>query len=193
MWLGAFAGAAGLEHGYFELLQGGARPAGLTFPSIGAPCIAETVWHGCEPAISLIPDLFVTGLIAIALGFLMLAWSFGARRHRFYGAGLGLLSLMLLGLGGGIVPPVIGLVGGVGTMLPRGHGVTNKAVILAASLWPWPLVALFALLVLMVALGSLAEAILLQVALVLFFALVLSLLLTVISAWARDSAAEAVA
>ena len=87
--------------------------------------------------------------------------------------------------------PVIGIAGGVGAMLPRGHGVLNKAGSLAASLWPWPLVALFALLALMGGLGSLAEAVLLQVALALFIALVFSLVLTVISAWARDSEAGA--
>jgi hypothetical protein len=190
MWLGAFAGGAGIEHGYFELLQGGARPPGLTFPSIGEPCIPKEVWHGCEPAISLLPDLFITGLIALALGLVMLAWSFGARQHRFYGVGVALLSLLLLGLGGGVVPPVIGLAGGIVAMLPRGRSTPGRASALLSALWPWPLVALFALLALMVLLGTVAAAVLAEAALVLFLAMVLSLVLTVLSAWAWDKCAD---
>jgi hypothetical protein len=133
-----------------------------------------------------IPDLFITGLVALALGLIMLAWSFGARQRRFYGAGLALLSLLLLGLGGGVVPPVIGLAGGVAAMLPLRSGVPGHASGLLAGLWPWPLVALFALLALMVALGTAAEAVLVQVALALAVAMLLSLLLTVLSARARD-------
>ena len=33
---GAFAGIGGIEHGYFEWLQGYTRPAGLMISSIGA-------------------------------------------------------------------------------------------------------------------------------------------------------------
>ena len=31
-WLGVVAGIAGLEHGYFEFIQGNTPPPGLAFP-----------------------------------------------------------------------------------------------------------------------------------------------------------------
>ena len=42
---GMLAGLAGLEHGYFEILQGNTRPAAWMFPSMGPPCVAEEIWH----------------------------------------------------------------------------------------------------------------------------------------------------
>lgn len=47
---GAFAGFGGIEHGYFEILQGSSSPNGLMIESIGPPCIPAEVWHACEPA-----------------------------------------------------------------------------------------------------------------------------------------------
>ena len=44
MWFGIVAGIAGLEHGYFEILQGNTRPASLAFfPSMGASFAATKV------------------------------------------------------------------------------------------------------------------------------------------------------
>jgi hypothetical protein len=37
---GMFAGFGGLEHGYFEILQGNVRPESILIASIGAPCVA---------------------------------------------------------------------------------------------------------------------------------------------------------
>jgi hypothetical protein len=44
--LGVAAGIAGLEHGYFEILQGNTRPEGLMIVSMGSPCVPEEIW--CE-------------------------------------------------------------------------------------------------------------------------------------------------
>ena len=56
-WLGILAGIAGLEHGYFETLQGNTPAAGLMFPSWGTDiCDPAKLWHACEPAMSLLPN-----------------------------------------------------------------------------------------------------------------------------------------
>ena len=46
-WFGILAGAAGLEHGYFEILQGNMRPTSLMFASMGPPCVPEKIWNAC--------------------------------------------------------------------------------------------------------------------------------------------------
>jgi hypothetical protein len=47
--LGLFAGLLGMEHGYFEALQGNVAPGGIYLLAIVPPCQASTAWHGCEP------------------------------------------------------------------------------------------------------------------------------------------------
>jgi hypothetical protein len=45
-WLGVVAGIAGLEHGYFEFLQGNTPTPGLAFPSWGRPVCQK---KSCTP------------------------------------------------------------------------------------------------------------------------------------------------
>ena len=65
MWLGIAAGLAGLEHGYFEILQGNTRPPSLAFPSMGPPCDPAVAWSACEPAMSILPSFLLTGVLAL--------------------------------------------------------------------------------------------------------------------------------
>ncbi len=64
---GIDAGLLGFEHGYFETLQGSITPGGAFITAIGPPCQAATARHGCEPAITLLPNLLFTGMVARAL------------------------------------------------------------------------------------------------------------------------------
>jgi hypothetical protein len=57
-WLGIAAGIAGLENGYFEILQGYTRPEGLMIASMGPPCDPEVVWNACEPAMTILPQKY---------------------------------------------------------------------------------------------------------------------------------------
>ena len=59
--LGAFAGFGGPEHGIFEIMQGHVRPDGLLITSMGPPCDPVQVWHGCEPAMTVVPSFLVMG------------------------------------------------------------------------------------------------------------------------------------
>jgi hypothetical protein len=72
--------SAGIEHGYLELLQGNTQPDSLFIASIGHP---EWVWNRCEPALTIIPNFYVTGILAIILGLITIIWSaFFIRRKR---------------------------------------------------------------------------------------------------------------
>lgn len=138
-FLGGYAGILGMQHGSFALLQGATAPAGVLFFAIGPPCRPETVWHACFPAMTLIPNLRVTGVAAIIVGFLLLVWAlfFVPRRHG--GWMLGLLAVLLLLVGGGFVPVFIGLVAAAAS---RGlqRPVARPRFAAVAQAWPWPLV-----------------------------------------------------
>jgi hypothetical protein len=142
-WFGVAAGLAGIEHGYFEILQGNTRPEGLMIASIGPPCVPEEVWNACEPAMTIIPNFLITGILAVIIGLLVLIWSMAFVQHKHGGTVLILLSVALLLFGGGLFPPLIGIVGGVAGMKinkPVDERQASRPVRGVAKLWPWPLV-----------------------------------------------------
>ena len=142
MWLGISAGAAGLEHGVFELLQGDTRPEGLMIASMGPPCVPEETWNACEPALTIIPSFYISGIITLALGMLIIVWSVFFIQRKPGGWGLILMSIALLLFGGGIFPPVIGCVAGsAATQInrPLPQKPAGKFLRVIAAIWPWPL------------------------------------------------------
>lgn len=140
-WLGIVAGLAGLEHGYFEILQGNTHPASIAFPSWGSPCDPAKIWHACEPAMSILPNFLVTGILAMLLSVAVIIWAGAFVQRKHGGLVLILLSIALLLFGGGFFPPLISLIGGAaGTQINR--PITDQPGSLtrfAAKLWPWPL------------------------------------------------------
>jgi len=106
--LGIFAGIGGPVHGPGEILQGNVAPSNIVFqawPSLRA-------LNG-EPAMTIIPNLLVTGILAIIVGVLLSVWSakFVSRKHS--GLVMILLSIALLLVGGGLIPPLFGITAGV--------------------------------------------------------------------------------
>jgi hypothetical protein len=67
-FLGIYAGLLAIQHGLFAAMQGSRAPDGLMFNAIGPPCQSDEVWHACFPAMTLIPNLLVTGIAAIVIG-----------------------------------------------------------------------------------------------------------------------------
>jgi hypothetical protein len=108
-YLGAYAALLALEHGIFQLLQGGSRGSSFIIQAIGPPCQPDLVWHACLPALTVLPDLWLSGLVTfiVSLGLLLVAifW----KRIRSLGLVMGGLSLLLLPAGGGFVPVWFGL------------------------------------------------------------------------------------
>lgn len=111
--LGVSAGIASIEHGYFELLQGSTRPDELFIVSMGPPCDPDVIWNACEPALTIIPNFFITGILAIIFGVLTIIWSLGFLQRKHGGGILILLSIGVLLFGGGLFPPFIGTVAGI--------------------------------------------------------------------------------
>jgi hypothetical protein len=143
--LGLTAGVAGIEHGYFEVLQGNTRPEGLMIASIGPPCVPELSWNQCEPAMTVIPSFLITGILAVIFGILVTVWSAFLVRKKHGGLGLILLCIPLLLFGGGIFPPLIGIIAGaLGTRIhkplnPERSRLSGGLLRFLAVLWPWSL------------------------------------------------------
>ena len=140
-FLGIYAGLIDIQHGIFEISQGDHAPGGLMFNAIGPPCQPEMVWHACFPAMSFIPNLFITGIAAVMVGLLLVVWAAAFARHAKGALMLGGLSLLALLVGGGFVPVFIGLVAAFTSsriktpVKPGGLGCR-----FVSGLWPWPLV-----------------------------------------------------
>ncbi len=97
--VGILCGLSGIEHGFFETLQGNTVPQDLLISAIGP---ANRVWPGgTETALTLVPNFFVTGLLAMLAGLLVIVWS-AAFVHKKYGSAVFfLLSLFQFLVGGG--------------------------------------------------------------------------------------------
>ena len=121
--LGAVVAFAALEHGIGETLQGAGRADGLMFESWPRNDAFASV--GGEPAMSIIPNLLVAGIVTclLALVFVWVALRVGRGRHE--GATLIGLSVLLLLAGGGMAPPLIGVV--LGSVWARAQRVVPVA------------------------------------------------------------------
>jgi hypothetical protein len=76
---GIGAGLFGLEHGFFETQQGNIAPSGLVISAIGPPCEPASAWHACEPALTVIPNFLVTGVVAMVVALVVLIWTLRPR------------------------------------------------------------------------------------------------------------------
>lgn len=114
--LGVLAGLIGAYHGYNEILQGSVATPGVFINAIGPPCQG----NACFPAMSLVPNFYVTGILAVLLSLVVLVWAAAMVQRAHGGIVLIILSIVLLLVGGGFLPPALGIVAGiVGTRIKR--------------------------------------------------------------------------
>jgi hypothetical protein len=138
--LGLLAGLAGMEHGIGELLQGNVAPAGLRI-------VAWPGWElfrivAGEPAMTIIPNLLVTGIVAILVSLAYIAWATVLVERKNSSLALILLSVVMLLTGAGYGSAVLGfIIGLVATRLnvngARRH-TRLPAGIRQASVRFWP-------------------------------------------------------
>jgi hypothetical protein len=108
---GTIMALAGIEHGIGEMLQGRVAPSGIMFLSWPESGFFRSL--GGEPAMTIIPDLFVTGILAILVSLIFLVWATLFIQKKNGGLVLMLLSIAMLLVGGGIFPPLMGIIIGV--------------------------------------------------------------------------------
>jgi hypothetical protein len=190
--LGIYAGLLGIEHGIFEFLQGNIATNGPMINAMGPDCQPETAWHACFPALTLLPNYLVTGILATIIGVSVLIWAAGFVHRKHGGVILILLSALMIPVGGGFVPTIIGIIAGVaGTRihapLSWWRRRSPKTIHLLSQLWPWILILLIAWIPGSWILGHFWGEVLLSMGFLLFlcFDLVLPILM-IVSALAQD-------
>ena len=92
---------------------------------------------------TIVPNLLVTGVLAIIVSLVLLVWAAAFVQRKNGGLVLILLSIIQLLVGGGVGPPLVGIIAGVaGTRINapltwwRAHLSVNARRFLA-RLWPW--------------------------------------------------------
>jgi len=192
--LGFVAGFGGPEHGVFEIMQGHVKPDGLMIASMGPPCDPEKVWNLCEPAMTVVPSFMITGILAAIVGIVTMVWAIAfVHRKRIGGPVLIGLSIALLLVGGGMFPPVIGIVGALVAMFihtsPTHHPGRKAGPVsrFFAALWPWPVVAFFTWLFAQFIVGYFFNDLLMASGFVVPFLILGLMALSIVSGFSRDA------
>lgn len=155
--LGTIFGISGMNHGFFEVLQGNVPTGGLFISAIGE---AQKMWpHGNEPAFTLIPNFLVTGIAAMIVGLAIIIWSLGFVHKKNGPVVFILLFILLLMVGGGVAQilffPWIWL---ISTRINKPLVWWRKILPVKiqkplGKLWPWSLVISAVLLVFVLEIG----------------------------------------
>lgn len=138
---GVYAGLLGTEHGYFEMLQGNVAPKGLKILAVSPSELPFPFGH--EPAMTLVPSLLITGMLALVAGLAIIVWSAAFIQRRHGAIVLFLLSVLLLLVGGGFGPMsllITACIGATRINKPLTWWRSHSPVALRrtlANLWPW--------------------------------------------------------
>jgi len=142
---GAIFALAGIEHGIGEVFQGNVAPSGIMILSWPESAFFRSL--GGEPAMTIIPNLLVTGILAIFISMILLVWATLFVQRKNGGLIMMLLSIAMLVVGGGIFPPFLGIIiGVVGTKINapltwwRAH-LPMSFRRFAGKLWGWSYIA----------------------------------------------------
>lgn len=135
--LGVLSALAAVEHGVGEIGQGPVPPGGPVFRS----------WEGVaafspldgEPAMSLVPHLLLSGIMTILVALCLALGSVLFAAGRAHARNLIAWSILLLLVGGGFGPPLLGLLAGALAVRaehapPARPGPVIQVV---APWWPW--------------------------------------------------------
>jgi hypothetical protein len=90
------------------VLQGSVAPNGIMIEAW--PALRAVVG---EPAMTIVPNFLLTGILAIIVGIIVTIWAGKFIQHKSCGLILILLTIVMLLVGGGLVPPLFGITAGV--------------------------------------------------------------------------------
>jgi hypothetical protein len=96
---GAIMALAGIEHGIGEIFQGNVAPSGIMILSWPESEFFRNL--GGEPAMTVIPNLLITGILAVLVSLAMLVWAILFVQRKNGGLIMILLSIAMLLVGGG--------------------------------------------------------------------------------------------
>lgn len=138
--LGILAGIMGIEHGIGEVLEGN-RPTESLFILSWPDSAFFKIMSG-EPAMTIVPNYFVTGLLAILFSSAFLVVFLKPEIDRKTIMVLFALLILMLLTGGGFGPPILGLIA-VLLALKRNSPLRTWARLpstvhqVLGKLWPW--------------------------------------------------------
>jgi hypothetical protein len=143
--IGVMLGIAGMNHGFFETLQGNNRTSGLIIQAIGEQ---HRYWlHGSEEAFTIVPNFLLTGILAMTVSILIMIWSIDFV-HKKHGPTIFILLFVLLFLVGGGIGQIIFFIPTwlVSTRIHKPLSwwrrvMPEKARPVLAKLWPFTLAA----------------------------------------------------
>jgi hypothetical protein len=142
---GALAGLAGIEHGIGEAIQGNVAPDGVRIESWPESEVFDLL--SGEPAMTIVPNLLATGILAIIVSLVFIVWATMFVQRKNGGLVLMLLAVVMLLVGGGFGPPIFGLI--VGAVATRINApltwwrtqLSSGSRRFLAKLWTWSYVA----------------------------------------------------
>jgi hypothetical protein len=138
---GALAGIGGITHAVGEIIQGNVAPQGIMIESWTVGPVATNM--GGEPGMTIVPNLLLTGILNLIVSFIVLVWAVAFIERKDGGLNLILLSFLMMLVGGGFGPPIIGmLAGAAGVGIHSSHRFWRKNLPpgfkrFLAGLWPW--------------------------------------------------------
>lgn len=132
--IGVIFGIGGIDHGFFEFLQGDKPINGFFIHAVGE---AQRFWAlGTEDAFTVIPNFRITGVLAMTMGLLIVIWSLWFIQSTHGRTVFLILFILLFLVGGGI--------GQIAFFIPAWAFATrmNKPLIwwkkiLPHSIWPF--------------------------------------------------------
>jgi hypothetical protein len=138
---GVIAGLAGIEHGIGEILQGSEKPAGILI--LSWPETAFYRIYSGEPAMTILPNLLLTGILAVLASLVFIVWATLFIDRKKGGLVLILLSIVMLLMGAGFGPPLVGFIlGAAATRINKPLAWWRRHLSLGmrrvlSKLWPW--------------------------------------------------------
>jgi len=145
--LGVLLGISSISHGLPEILQGNQTTPGLIVNAVGAG-YRWTVWkQGSEPAFTLVPNFLLTGILASAIGLLIILCSIRFIQRPHGPAVFLLLAITSFLVGGGLAQVLLFSLNWA--LATRIHAslefwrwlIPQSARGIMARFWRWPLVA----------------------------------------------------
>jgi hypothetical protein len=119
--IGGYAVYIAALHGYNEILNKNIAPSGILFDAISGNSLSAYFqgWPGW-PAISIIPNFFITGIIVFVFATIMLLWLLLRFKNKNWEQVLVILAILLCLFGGGIIWLLLLIVAGtIGIYLGR--------------------------------------------------------------------------
>ena len=191
---GTILGIAGLEHGVGEILQGNKAPDDIFIQSWPDNRLYD-ILNG-EPALTIIPNFLLTGIVAIIVSLILIAWVIVFIERKYGGLIFIFLSFIAMLVGGGLAGPIlIGIIIGLaGTRIDSQHTWMNERIDFRdflAKIWKYiyvvSVISWFSLWPGLIILGMFVSVIDPIVVIFLMLLSFLSMLLTIFSSFAYDS------